>query len=72
MTPLKLVGILLLIAGTLALVYGGFTYTSDVHRAEVGPLSMTVKEKDRVNVPIWAGVGILAVGGLLLGFARKT
>jgi hypothetical protein len=66
MNPQKLVAILLLIGGTLALVYGGFTYTSDTHKADIGPLHMEVKEKERVNIPLWAGVGAIAFGGLLL------
>ena len=72
MSPLKIVAILLLVAGTLGLVYGGFTYTSDTHRADMGPLHMTVKEKDRVNIPVWAGVGAIVVGGLLLVGGKRT
>lgn len=72
MSAVKIVGILLLIAGALGLVYGGFTYTSETHRADMGPLHMSVKEKDRFNIPVWAGVGALVVGGLLLVGGRKT
>lgn len=71
MNAVKIFGIVLIIAGALGLLYGGFTYTSDTHRAGVGPLQFTVKEKDRVNIPVWAGVTALVVGGLLLGFGRK-
>lgn len=70
MSPAKIVGILLLIAGVLGLVYGGFTYTSDVHRADFGPMHMSVKEKDRVNIPVWAGVAAIVAGGLLLLVVR--
>lgn len=69
---MKIAAILLLVGGALALAYGGFTYTSDTHRANLGPLSMSVKEKERVNIPVWAGVGAIVVGGLLLGFGRKA
>lgn len=72
MSPVKIVGILLLVAGTLGLVYGGFTYTSDTHRADLGPLHMTVKEKDHVNIPIWAGIGAIVFGGLLLVGGKRT
>ena len=72
MSPVKIVGILLLIAGALALVYGGFTYTSATHRADVGPLHMAVKEKDHVNIPVWAGVAALVAGGFLLVLRQKT
>lgn len=71
MNPAKIVGILLLIAGALGLVYGGFTYTSDVHRADLGPLHMSVKEKDRVNIPVWAGIAAIVAGGMLLLMRAK-
>ena len=67
----KVVAILLLVAGLLGLVYGGFTYTSEVHRADIGSLHMTVKEKDYVNIPVWAGVLAIVAGGLLLGKRQK-
>lgn len=69
MNSLKGVAILLLVAGALALVYGGFTYTKKTHKAELGPLSFAVKEKETVNVPVWAGIASIVAGGVLL-FAR--
>lgn len=71
MNPVKIVGILLLIAGALGLAYGGFTYTSDVHRADLGPLHMSVKEKERVNIPVWAGIAAIVAGGMLLLMRAK-
>ena len=70
---MKVLGIVLLAAGILALVYGGFSYTRETHEANVGPLSLEVKEKERVNVPLWAGVALAVAGGglLLFGGARK-
>jgi hypothetical protein len=58
--------ILLLIAGTLGLMYGGFSYTKETHNADLGPIHLSVEEKGHVNIPIWAGVGAMVVGGLLL------
>ena len=66
MNPIKLVGIALLVAGTLGLAYGGFTYTRSSHEAQMGPFSMTVRDRQTVNVPIWAGIGAIVVGGALL------
>lgn len=72
MNTAKIIGILLLVAGALALAYGGFTYT-DSHEAEIGALEFTVKEKDFFGVPVWLGIGALVVGAVLLvGGARKT
>lgn len=73
MNAAKIAAILLIVAGVLGLVYGGFTYTSDTHRADIGPMHLKVVEKDHLNIPIWAGVGMIVAGGLLLGFGgRKT
>jgi len=65
----KLVGAVLLALGILALAYGGFTYTKDTDKVDVGPIHFEVKDKERVNIPLWVGVGIAIVGGVLL--ARK-
>ncbi|HVR42103.1 MAG TPA: hypothetical protein VMS56_01555 [Thermoanaerobaculia bacterium] len=70
MNVLKVVGILLIVAGTLALLYGGFTYTKDTHEADLGPIEFSVKEKERVNVPVWAGAGAIIVGVVLLFVKR--
>jgi hypothetical protein len=66
MNPMKMAGVALLAAGILGLVYGGFTYTKDTHDAKIGPLELRVKDKERVNIPVWAGVGAIVAGGLLL------
>jgi hypothetical protein len=65
----KLVGMVLLALGILALAYGGFSYTKDTDNVNVGPIHFVVKDKERVNIPLWAGVGVAIVGGVLL--ARK-
>jgi drug/metabolite transporter (DMT)-like permease len=71
MTPTKLAGIVLIIAGVLALVYGGFSYTKQTHDVKVGPIEFAVKEKQTVAVPVWAGVGAIVVGAALLAFGGK-
>lgn len=72
MRKIKIAAIILIIAGTLALVYGQFTYTSETHEAKLGPLEIQVKEKKTLNIPTWAGVGAIAVGVLLLLKDKKT
>ncbi|HTT09820.1 MAG TPA: hypothetical protein VMG60_02930 [Burkholderiaceae bacterium] len=62
----KLIGVVLVAAGVLALVYGGFSYTKNTHDLKVGPIEFALKEKQSVNVPVWAGVGAIAVGVVLL------
>lgn len=64
---MRIVAIVLVAVGVLALVYGGFTYTTETHQAHIGPLDFSITEKERVNVPVWAGVAFTVVGaGLLL------
>jgi drug/metabolite transporter (DMT)-like permease len=68
----RIAGILLIVAGALGLAYGGFSYTMERHTADVGALHLSVDEKEQVNVPVWAGVGAILVGGLLLVVGRKS
>lgn len=67
----KILGIVLLAAGILALVYRGFTYTSESHETKFGPLELKLKEKERVDIPVWVGVVLAGGGGLLLAVGRK-
>jgi hypothetical protein len=62
----KLLGIVLIVAGVLGLVYGSFSYTKENHEAKIGPITLSVKEKETVNVPMWAGVAAVAAGVVLL------
>ena len=71
MNPIKVVAVLLLVAGVLILAYGGFSYTKENTAVKVGPVELSVKEKETVNFPVWAGVGASVVGGLLLVFGGK-
>ncbi len=73
MNGLKIVALALIAGGVLGLIYGSFTYTKNTHEAKIGPIEMTMKEKETVNVPIWAGVGAIVAGAaLLLVGGRKT
>ena len=71
MSMTKIAGILLIVAGTLGLIYGGFSYTREKHDVKLGPLQFSVAEKETVNVPVWAGAGAIAVGVILLVVGRK-
>jgi len=69
MSAVKIVAIVLIAAGIFALAYGKFSFTS-THDTKIGPIKMSVDEKQTVNVPAWVGVGAMVIGGLLF-FARK-
>lgn len=72
MDAIRMAAIALIVAGVLGLAYGGFSYTKDTHDMKLGPLELSVKEKEEVNVPVWAGVGALVVGGLLLFGGKRA
>ena len=67
----KIAAIVLIIAGTLALAYGGFSYTKQTTAVNIGPIQLNVKEKKTVNVPVWAGIASIVIGGVLLVFGGK-
>jgi TRAP-type C4-dicarboxylate transport system permease small subunit len=71
MNGIRIAAIALIVAGVLGLVYGGFSYTKETHEAKVGPLELSISEKQTINVPIWAGVGAIVVGGVLLVLGGK-
>ena len=70
MNALKMLAIALIVLGALGLVYGSFTYTKETHEAKLGPIELSVKDKETVNIPVWAGVGAIVAGAILL-FVRK-
>ena len=72
MNAMRMAAGALIVAGVLALAYGGFSYTSDTHEAKLGPIELSVEEKERVNIPVWAGVGAIVFGAGLLLVALKA
>ena len=66
MSAVKIAAMVLIVAGILGLAYGKFSYTKETHETKIGPLELSVKDKETVNVPVWAGVGAIVLGGILL------
>lgn len=66
MNGTRIIGIVLLVAGALALVYGGFSYTDEETAAKVGPLELKVEQQETVNIPLWAGIAAVLGGGVLV------
>ena len=71
MNAVKIGALLLIVAGILGLVYGGFSYTKETHEAKLGSLELSIKDKQTVNIPVWAGVGAIVIGGVLLLLGSK-
>ena len=72
MNGTKLAALVLIVAGVLGLAYGGFTYTKDTHETNLGPIELSVEEKETVNIPVWLGAGAIIAGVLLLVVRRKV
>lgn len=72
MSTIRIVAIVLIVAGLLGVMYGKFSYTKETHEAKLGALELSFKKKQTVNVPAWAGVAAIAVGAALLLVRSKS
>lgn len=72
MNAIKMLGLALIVAGVLGLAYGGFSYNKDTTAVKLGSFELSVKEKQTVNIPLWAGIAAIVVGGLMLGLGGKS
>jgi hypothetical protein len=71
MNLVRIVGVLLVVAGVLGVVFNSFSFTKETHELKLGPIELSVKEKQAVDIPVWASVGAIVVGGVLLVFANR-
>jgi LPXTG-motif cell wall-anchored protein len=72
MNAVKVMAIVLIVAGILGLAYGSFSYTKETHGVKLGSLELSVKDKQTVNVPVWAGVAAIVAGGVLLLWRKRS
>jgi len=68
----QIVAIVLIAAGVLGLIYGGFSFVTETHEAQVGPLSLAVNERETVTVPLWIGIAGIFIGAMMLLLGRKS
>jgi len=66
MNPTRLIAIVLIVAGSLGLAYGGFSYTKETTGMKLGPIELKVEEKQNVNVPVIVSGAAIALGVFLL------
>jgi hypothetical protein len=71
MNAVRIAAIVLIVAGALGLAYGSFSFTRKTHETKIGPIELSVKEKETVNVPVWAGITAVVIGGALLVFGGR-
>ncbi|MGH8107316.1 MAG: hypothetical protein ACREO1_01180 [Arenimonas sp.] len=67
----QMAAILLIIAGAIGLAIGSFSYTKNTEQVKLGPIELSVKEKQTVNIPVWLGGGAVLVGVFLLIAGKK-
>ena len=67
----KLIGAVLIAGGVLALVYGGFSFTKETHKVDIGVAELKIDEKEKGKLPPWVGVAAIIVGGALLAIGKK-
>ncbi|MFZ1640350.1 MAG: hypothetical protein WAV07_02715 [Candidatus Contendobacter sp.] len=72
MNAIKIAAIVLILAGALGLAYGSFSYTKETQEAKIGPIELTVREQQTVNIPVWAGVAAIIAGALLLFVPKNS
>jgi len=72
MNGTKLAALVLIVAGVLGLAYGGFTYTKETHETKLGPIELSVTDKETVNIPVWLGAGAIIAGVMLLVVRTKN
>lgn len=67
----KIIAIAFIVGGTLGLIYGGFSFTKETHDVELGPLSMSIDEKEFIGVPVWAGIAGIVIGAGMLVMGKR-
>ncbi|MDO8264506.1 MAG: hypothetical protein Q7T21_14975 [Gallionella sp.] len=72
MNAVKMLAIVLIVAGGLALAYGGFSYTKETHQAKLGSIELSIKDTETVNIPVWLGVGAIVAGLILLVGSKRS
>ena len=69
---MRILGVILIVVGALALLYGGFSYTRRRDTVRLGPVSATVEQRESVPIPpILGGIAVIAGIALLLMGRRK-
>lgn len=73
MSAVKIAGIVLILAGLAGFFTGGFSFTKDRTAAKLGPIELTVKDRESVNIPQWLSLGAVALGVIVLvaGFRKS-
>lgn len=69
---MKIVGVVLVVVGILALAYQGITYTTHKKVLDIGPIQATKEERNTIPIPPILGVLALIGGVVILASDRRT
>ena len=69
---MKALGIVVMIAGVLALAYGGFSWTTHKKAIDMGPIQVERTQQHSVFLPPLVGIGALVIGGVLVFAGRRA
>jgi uncharacterized membrane protein YidH (DUF202 family) len=74
MRGMVIIGVILIALGVIGLVAGGVSYTKDKDTADLGPIDISVEEKERVAIPRAVSIGAVVAGVvvLLMGMRRRS
>jgi hypothetical protein len=70
--PISIVGIILIIAGAICLIYGGITYTTHKKLIKIGSVQASAKTHKTIPLPPALGGGLLAGGIVLVVLGSRT
>lgn len=71
MTGMRILGVILLILGLAGFLTGGFSFTKKTTQAKIGPLELSLQEKETVSVPQWLSIGAIALGAVVLVWSMR-
>lgn len=68
---MKVLGVLLILAGIAGVIYGGFSYTTHKKAVDMGPIQINKTEHHSVPIPPLLGLAGIVVGGVLIFSGRQ-
>ena len=68
---MKTLGIVLIVAGILMMIFRGFSFTREKEVVDIGPIEINKKEKETVGWPLYAGAVATVAGVVILIAGRK-
>ena len=71
MTAIRILAFVMILTGAFGLAYGHFSYTKETQDAKIGPIELSVKQKETIPIPQWVAAAAISAGVVLLLFDRN-